>query len=77
MPKKVWKCNHCIVTGTMKKVKEHEENCSCNPELKLCYSCDHHVSLSTGLACLIFPVQQHLKIRKNRLECKKWKEEIQ
>ena len=38
--KRVWKCDFCSSTNVLsEKIKEHELECSFNPEKRMCYSC--------------------------------------
>ena len=41
--KRVWKCDFCSRTDVLsEKIKEHELECSFNPERKTCYTCKYH-----------------------------------
>lgn len=42
--KRVYKCDYCYKTDEdILVMVEHEKKCSSNPELKACWTCEHHV----------------------------------
>lgn len=39
--KQIYRCEYCDVTGTEEEIREHEEKCFKNYNLKGCYTCKH------------------------------------